>query len=161
MRRTDHSTSQSLRELHRGENSKFITAQIDAISEEDAQDAVTYLRASEHKIERLDMVVANAGYGSVYGNLSQVNPQEVRDLLEVNALGPLRLFQAVRPLLQAGNEPRFVLIGTPIASLIEMKNPEADFPMFAYGASKALAHYLARKVHHEEPGLIAFVVDPG
>lgn len=107
------------------------------------------------------MVIANAGYGTVYGDLSQVKPQEVQDLVNINAVGPLRLFQAVRPLLRAGKEPRFVLIGTPIASLTEMKNPEADFPMFAYGASKAAAHYLTRKIHYEEPGLIAFVVDPG
>lgn len=38
---------------------------------------------------------------------------------------------------------------------------DSPFPMFAYGASKAPAHYLTRKIHCESPGLIAFVVDPG
>lgn len=161
VRSPDHPTSQSLSELPCAEGSKLIIVQVDAVSDTDAQKAVTYLRTSEHKIETLDVVVANAGACPVYGDLSQVKPQEVRDLVDINAIGPLRLFQAVRPLLQAGNQPRFVLIGTPIASLTEMKNPEADFPMFAYGASKVAAHYLTRKAHYEEPGLTAFVIDPG
>jgi norsolorinic acid ketoreductase len=73
--------------------------------------------------------------------------------------GPLRLFQATRTLLEKGKNPRFVLIGTPIASISAME--KSPFPMFAYGASKAVAHYLTRKIHCESPGLTAFVVDPG
>ena len=34
-------------------------------------------------------------------------------------------------------------------------------PMGAYGVSKTAAHYLVRKIHFENEGLIAFAVDPG
>lgn len=34
-------------------------------------------------------------------------------------------------------------------------------PMSAYGVSKAAAHYLVRKIHFENEGLIAFALDPG
>ncbi|KAI1082069.1 hypothetical protein F5B20DRAFT_578840 [Whalleya microplaca] len=131
---------------------------VDSVSDTDAQDAVKLIR-DVHGIDKLDIVVANAGYGTVYGDLSQVKPHEVRDLFDINTIGPLRLFQAIRPLLEAGSRPRFVLIGTPIASIGAMEN--SPFPMFAYGASKAAAHYLTRKVHCVSPGVIAFVVDPG
>ena len=34
-------------------------------------------------------------------------------------------------------------------------------PMNAYGASKAAAYYLVRKMYFENEGLIAFAIDPG
>ncbi|KAI1409259.1 hypothetical protein F5Y13DRAFT_182156 [Hypoxylon sp. FL1857] len=157
VRRPEHPTSQSLSNLPCGESSKLIIVKIDSVSDTDAQDAAKVIQA-EHGINKLDIVVANAGYGTVFGDLSQVKPQEVRDLVDVNAIGPLRLFQAVRPLLEAGNRPRFALIGSPIASISAMEN--APWPMFAYGVSKTGAHYLTRKIH-SETGLVAFVIDPG
>ncbi|KAK8006594.1 NAD(P)-binding protein [Apiospora marii] len=158
VRQTDDATTQLLSELPRGSGSKLIIVKIDSLSDLDAQNAVELLQ-TKHGIQKLDIVVANAGYGTVYGDLSQVQAGELRDLFDVNAVGPLRLFQAVRPLLEAGNRSRFVLIGTPIASISAME--KAPFPMIAYGASKAAAHYLTRKMHCESPRLTAFVVDPG
>ncbi|KAI1775578.1 hypothetical protein F4818DRAFT_382255 [Hypoxylon cercidicola] len=148
----------SITELPIAADSKLVIVKIDSRSDTDAQDAVKLIQA-EHGIDRLDVVVANAGYGTVYGDLSQVKPHEVLNLVDINAIGPLRLFQAVRPLLEAGRRPRFVLIGTPIASIGAME--DSPFPMFAYGASKTAAHYLTRKIHCESSGLTAFVVDPG
>jgi norsolorinic acid ketoreductase len=71
----------------------------------------------------------------------------------------MRLFQAVRSLLEESDSGKFVLIGTPIASIGAME--KAPWPMFSYGASKVVAHYLTRKIHCESPKLTAFVVDPG
>lgn len=34
-------------------------------------------------------------------------------------------------------------------------------PFGAYGASKAMAHYLVRKIHSEHENLTAFAADPG
>lgn len=153
------STSRSLSELKQGEGAKLITVKIESTSDTDAQEAVELLK-TQHGIDKLDIVVANAGYGTVYGDLSQVKPSEAKELFDINALGPLRLFQAVRPLLEASeSNPRFVLIGSPIASIAEME--KAPWPMFAYGMSKTPAHWLTRKVHVESPKLTAFVVDPG
>ncbi|KAI8950685.1 hypothetical protein F4801DRAFT_548026 [Xylaria longipes] len=153
-----HATSQSLSQLSRGTGSQLIIVKIDSTLESDAQDAVKLIQ-SKNNIVRLDIVIANAGYGTVYGDLSQVKPDDVRRTVEVNVIGPLCLFQAVRPLLEAGERPRFVLMGTPIASIAAMEN--SPWPMAAYGMSKAAAHYLTRKVHCESPGITAFVIDPG
>lgn len=38
---------------------------------------------------------------------------------------------------------------------------ERPFPAYAYGASKALAHYTARKIHFTHENIISFALDPG
>lgn len=86
VRHPKHPTSQSLSELPRGEGSKLITVKIDSVSDTDAQDAVKLIQ-TEHGIDKLDVVAANAGHGTVYGDLSQVKPHEVRDLVDINTIG--------------------------------------------------------------------------
>ena len=83
----------------------------------------------------------------------------VRAHVETNAYGPLLLFQAVQPLLEKAKQPKFVALGSPIGSVggMEMR----PFPMTAYGVSKAMLHYIMRKIHFENEGLISFPVDPG
>ncbi|KAH9993466.1 hypothetical protein F4779DRAFT_623499 [Xylariaceae sp. FL0662B] len=144
VRRPEHSTSQSLSELPRGKSSKLITVKSDSVLDTDAHDAIKLLQ-TEHGIDKLTIVIANAGHGTVYGDLSQAPYVSLK--------------LSVRPLLEAGERPRFVLMGSPIASIGAMEN--SPYPTFAYGASKAAAHYLTRKVHCESPGVIAFVIDPG
>lgn len=86
VRQTDDATAQSLSELPRGSGSKLITVKIDSVSDTDAQNAVELLR-TKHGIQKLDIVVANAGYSTVYGDLSQVQAGELRELFDINAVG--------------------------------------------------------------------------
>ena len=79
-------TTQSLSELPRGPGSELIAVKIDSLSDSDAQKAVELIR-TKHGIQKLDIVVANAGYGTVYGDMSQVRPGELRDLFDINAVG--------------------------------------------------------------------------
>lgn len=78
-------------------------------------------------------------------------------------LGPLTLFQAMLPLLNASPAPKFCLIGSSVGSVGGME--KYPYPMPAYGMSKAMAHYLARKIHFEHGGergkLVAWAVYPG
>ncbi|KAF2470840.1 NAD(P)-binding protein [Lindgomyces ingoldianus] len=150
--------SLSLTDLPCADSSRLIVVKIDSASDTDAADAARTL-STRYGIDKIDVVVANAGSGNVYGDLSAVNPGEVKDLIDVNGVGPLRLFQAVRGFLEKSEAGKFVLIGTPIASIGAME--KAPWPMFAYGASKVVAHYLTRKIHWESQTLTAFVVDPG
>jgi norsolorinic acid ketoreductase len=90
VRNPDNDTSLSLADLERGTHSKLITVKIESRSESDAASAMKLLQ-SEHGIEALDVVVANAGYGSVYGDLSAVQPQEVHDMVDINAMGKFLL----------------------------------------------------------------------
>lgn len=81
-----HATSQSLLQLPCGPGSRLVIIKIDSEVESDAQDALKLIQ-SEHGIARLDIVIANAGYGTVYGDLSQAKPDDIRRTIEVNAIG--------------------------------------------------------------------------
>ncbi|KAI0883034.1 NAD(P)-binding protein [Annulohypoxylon maeteangense] len=144
-----------------GRGSRLIIVKIDSTSDADARDAVAYLGSSEN-ISHLDIVVANAGLSIAIGPLIKVKPGQLAELIDVNSLGPLRLAQATLPLLaNAPARPRFVLLGSMQGSTGGME--KYPLPMGAYGASKAAAHFLVRKLHFElaEEGICVFAVDPG
>jgi norsolorinic acid ketoreductase len=76
----------SLQDVSRAETTKLIVVKIDAISETDATDAAREL-SSTCGINNVDVVIANGGYGTVYGDLSTVKPTQVKELVDVNGIG--------------------------------------------------------------------------
>lgn len=149
----------ALTAVHRDPSSTLIIVKIDNNSATDAKAAAEFLQ-SEHNISKLDTVIANAAVqNNVFDKLADVDPAHVQEHISVNAIGSLVLFQAVLPLLQKASQPKFVLLGSPMGSIGGMEN--RPFSMSAYGVSKAAAHYLVRKIHFENEGLIAFAIDPG
>lgn len=110
-------------------------------------------------MSQLDVVIANAGIAYDLNPLAAVPMKAFKDHVETNAYGPLLLFQAVKPLLEKAKQPKFVVLGSPLGSIGGME--QRPFPMGAYGASKAMLHYLMRKIHFENENLISFPVDPG
>ena len=46
-----------------------------------------------------------------------------------------------------------------IASITDME--QLPIKSTAYGMSKAAVNYMVRKLHFENPGLVAFVISPG
>ena len=64
------------------------------------------------------------------------------------------------PLLQKSRHgAKFVGIGSPLGSIGGME--QRPYPCAAYGASKAVLHWLVRKVHFENKDIVSFVLDPG
>ena len=147
-----------LHNLSAGHGSKVIVVKIDSSSESDAATAIKELQ-SVHNVDRLDVVIANAGIAEHLKLVAEQTIAEVQEHIAVNALGPFLLFQAVYPLLKRSAEPKFVVLGSPMGSIGGMET--RPYPSLAYGASKAMAHYLTRKIHFENEWLTAFVVDPG
>lgn len=86
--------------------------------------------------------------------------QAMRDDFEVNTLGPIKLFQAMHPLLAASQAPKFVLISSSLGAISEM---EGAIPTLSYGVSKAGANYAVRKIHfeHEYENIVSFALHPG
>ncbi|KAI6807953.1 hypothetical protein KC367_g5642 [Hortaea werneckii] len=140
-------------------NSYLIPITIDCLSDQSPHDAVHELQ-QDYNIDRLDVIIANAGIEKWFGPIGQAPLDELRDHFEVNSVAPVALFQATLPLLQRSRHPpKFIPISSRLGSMTEIekvKNPAA-----VYGASKAMLNYLTCRMHFENPELIAFPMSPG
>ena len=151
------STATALKKLPTGEGSSLIIVKIDSISETDPTTAIEDIRSQG--VTAVDIVVANAGISQVFPQVHEVELSDLLEHLQVNLFGVILLFKAVRPLLLAAKQPKFVTLGTSAASLTEMET--RNFPNSVYGTSKAALNYITLKTHFENPTLTAFPLDPG
>lgn len=143
--------------------SKLIVVKLDSQIESDAADAVSQLQ-KDHGISSIDVVIANAGISHSGGPVVQTTAEGLRDHFNTNTIGPVLLFQAVRPLLKAsrGGNPLFIAISSIIGSIGAQDALAAISPVFSpYGASKTALNWLVRRIHLEEPWLTSFVIHPG
>jgi len=147
-----------LHKLTVGEGSKLIVVKIDSVLENDAESAVRLLE-TDHNISKLDVVIANSGIAKHIGSVMETPIAEMRDHFEVNAVGPLTLFQATWPLLNHALRPKFVVISSHAGSIGDMEHE--PFEMLAYGVSKTAINFIARRIHLSYPSLIAFPIHPG
>jgi norsolorinic acid ketoreductase len=139
----------------------LVIISLDIASETSVNDAIKTLK-SEHSITSLSIVIANAGISAFYGTVVQTPVQSAIDHYNINAIGVLVLFQAVYPLLVAlpnGVLPKFITVSSTVGSIADME----QWPINAtpYGMSKAALNYLTKKIHIENPNLIAFPIHPG
>ncbi|KAI4242029.1 MAG: hypothetical protein L6R40_004256 [Gallowayella cf. fulva] len=157
VRDPNHPTSQKLSSVSKDPSSKIIVVKIDNKSETDPAAAVKSIQSQG--IDKLDLVIANAGICNDWKPVATVDPEVFKEHVVVNGFAPLFLFQAVLPLLQKSESPKFVGIGSPMGSVGGMDL--RPYPMTAYGSSKAIFHWIIRKVHFEHPEIVSLVVDPG
>lgn len=143
--------------------SKLIIVKLDSQSETDAKEMVSQL-ALEHGITSLDFVISNAGIAHSGATIAETLSDVLRDHFNTNTIGPVLLFQAVKPLLQASRngKPVFVAISSVIGSM-GFQEAFVGFPskFSPYGASKAALNWVVRRIHFEEPWLTAYVTHPG
>ena len=144
--------------MRTGTNSKLFTIQLEILNETSVYEAITLL-GTRHNIEKIDVVLVSAGISNYYGPATSTPLKEVREHYEVNVIGALTIFQATWPLLKDADMPIFVVLSTGGASIGDMET--LPLPITAYGASKAAINYMVRKIHFENPWLIAFPLSPG
>jgi norsolorinic acid ketoreductase len=154
----ESASSKALSSLPTGKGSKIIVVKLDANREEDAQEAVEELKAT-HGINHIDIVIANAGIGEFVGPTMSTPVSAFQNHFNVNTIGTLTLFQATNSLLEKSASPKFVYISTVLSSIADME--KWALPAVAYGASKAAANYIIRKIHIEHPELNIFSIHPG
>jgi norsolorinic acid ketoreductase len=147
-----------LHDLPHGEDSKEILLKIDSASETDVLAAVNIL-TSEHGITKLDIVIANAGISNYFGKALITPVEQMLEHFKINSLAPLLLFQATAPLLNAAINAKFVTVTSGAGSISGMDKLQVENT--AYGASKAALNFITRKIHFENPNLIAFPINPG
>ncbi|KAF2825875.1 short-chain dehydrogenase [Ophiobolus disseminans] len=153
----------ALGSLPKGSGSKLILVKLDSASESDPKEAIAQLQ-SEHGITSLDIVIANAGIGHSGTTIANTTVEALRDHINVNTIGPILLFQAVKPLLQASKSgnPIFLAISTAIGSMGIQEHLAFLPPKFSpYGLSKAALNWAVRRIHFDEPWLTAYVTHPG
>lgn len=158
LRDPTNNSSKELQNLPCGPNSEVILVKIDSTSQTDAKTAVGILQ-SEHKITKVDVVIANAGISSYFGKAAITPAEEMSNHFAVNTVAPLLLFQATASLLNAASKPKFVVLSSGAGSLSQVENLPVENT--AYGASKAAVNFVTRRIHYENPNLIAFPINPG
>jgi NAD(P)-dependent dehydrogenase (short-subunit alcohol dehydrogenase family) len=124
-------------------------------------DALEAKKTVERIAGKLDVVIANAGIANHWKNTLDVDTDALVQHFQVNAVGPVILFQALYPLLLKGNTRKFVTVST-LGGSVTMA---ADLPLpgTVYGSSKAALNYLTRSIHkeHINEGFIVFPIHPG
>ncbi|KAK5053914.1 hypothetical protein LTR84_001876 [Exophiala bonariae] len=159
LRDINGTSAKTLQDLPHGSDSKVITVQIDSASTTDAATAISTLK-SQHSITHLDVVIANAGVSKYFGPARATPAAEMTEHFAINTVAPLLLFQATATLLDAApGTPKFVVLSSGAGSLGMVE----DLPVenTAYGASKAAANFVTRRIHYENPRLVAFPINPG
>ncbi|KAB8254370.1 hypothetical protein BDV32DRAFT_16194 [Aspergillus pseudonomiae] len=158
IRNVSEENTKELRSLPKGSGSQLILVPLSLDIPSSAAEAIAEIQ-TQHHIEHIDIVLANAGICNHWGPVVDMTDEDVLSHFEVNTLGPLRLFRAIAPLLLNASQPKFVYTSTLLASLDEIERIPSMAT--AYGMSKVAGNYLVRKIEAENPKLIALLVDPG
>lgn len=109
-RNPEHPTSKALFNLPVGSGTSLVVVKLDATVETDSIAAVKELQAQG--IERLDVVIANAGISYTWPKVSDLKMADLQAHIDVNVYGTVRLYQATLPLLQKSAEAKFAYIGS-------------------------------------------------
>jgi len=72
---------------------------------------------TKYGISHLDVLIANAAIGDDYSTTATLKLDVLKNAVAVNAYAPLLLLQAALPLLEKAKTPKFISIGTPMASI--------------------------------------------
>ena len=121
--------------------------------------------STQENTEALDVLINNAGVyphagsGDDHQRLGQLTHDDAMETMQVNAIGPLLVSQALLPLLRAGHKGRILSISSGQGSLTW----KATGDPYHYSASKAALNMYMRSLAAEigHMGLISVLVDPG
>jgi NAD(P)-dependent dehydrogenase (short-subunit alcohol dehydrogenase family) len=120
------------------------------------------LRVIEEHEGRLDVLVNNAGIGSV--GIDGLTGESVLAVFNTNAVGVVRVTQAALPLLRKSDNPVVVNISSALGSFWAVTNPErheSHNPFVVYGATKAAVSMLTVQYAKAVPEIKFNAVEPG
>lgn len=154
-----HPTVMSLESLPAGDGSKIVVLILDVTK--GFESLGPSLEAAG--ITSLNVIISNAGNSTSHTSIHDTTPQQLRDDFEINALGPFQLFQACWPLLARGqiDNRKFVLITSSVGSIAGLE--QENMPGVSYGASKAAANWISKKLSVElkGEGIKVGIIHPG
>ncbi|KAI0812199.1 NAD(P)-binding protein [Xylaria sp. FL0064] len=125
--------------------SSLMLVKIESMNPEDPERVLQEMMAAG--VDRLDIVISNAGGSPVPPSpLESISAEELLSVYHTNAIGPLRLFQVFRSLLQKSKTPKWIWqssIGGSISSMAQT----ASWIAPSYGASRAASNWIASSVN--------------
>lgn len=141
--------------------SRLILVPIEATNPADYANAVTTLTTA-HSLTNLDIVVANAGITGALTPVATIPIPDLQNVLAVNTVGPILLFQAVLPLLLKSptGHPKWISLST-ISGSIGALDETAGFPTVSYGLSKAALNFVTKSIHLQHKEIVSVAVHPG
>lgn len=138
---------------------------LDVTSADSVAKAVAHLGAQAGV---LDVLINNAGIsvGSPPPGVTEESIDDVRAMFEVNTIGPLRVTQALLPLLRRSKAPRIVMMSSGLGSIsntTDMASQIWNVGAAGYSASKAALNMLTVKLAKAllADGIKVNAADPG
>ena len=126
-----------------------------------AADATAVAQRIEELAGGLDVLVPNAAHFPFeeFRPVKDTKPDVLSEHIQINAIGPILLFQALYPLMLKRQMRKFI----PISSAAGSISRAMAISLTSYGASKATLNFLTKKIaqEHAEEGFIAFPLHPG
>ncbi|KAI1360509.1 NAD(P)-binding protein [Xylaria arbuscula] len=156
---TASSQAEELHSFPAAAGSKLLLVNIESTSPTDAAAAIQTIR--DAGVDHLDLVIANAGGSPLPTTpIESVDAQEMTTVYQVNAVGPLMLFQACRPLLQKAACPKWISVSTGGGS-ITLMGTIRSWDGSSYAAAKAALNWITRAIHFSQEWIIAAAFNPG
>ena len=134
---------------------------LDTASDESVAAAAEMVQA---RAGRLDVLVNNAGIGGPGTPPDDTRAADLRDVFEVNVLGPIRVTHAFLPLLRASDHPRIVMVSSGMGSFAVANDPKWSglvAPTLGYPASKAALNMVTNQYARALGDIRINAVDPG
>ncbi|MFI7708476.1 SDR family NAD(P)-dependent oxidoreductase [Nonomuraea sp. NPDC049480] len=144
-----------------GEGLEVEFVELDVTSDESVAAAV---KAVAERVDRLDVLVNNAGVGGPLLDPADMDADALRALYEVNVFGQVRVTHAFLPLLRRSQQPRIVMVSSALASLThagDPSRPEHGFLSLDYASSKAALNMIVSQYARALPGFKVNAADPG
>jgi norsolorinic acid ketoreductase len=153
-------SAESLKALPASSTSRLVIIEVDVASADTIRRGIGSLN-TEHGIDSLDVVLANAGIAAVSPSLMEAGAGNIQPFIDVNAYGQLNLFKAVAPMLrhsESGTRGKFMYMSSAMGSIGSMYNIAS---LSAYGASKALGNFIFKWLSAEQQDIIIWAQHPG
>lgn len=143
----DNASPAELQSSPKGEGSELLLVKIESSTPTDAVNAVKEMKAAG--IDHIDVLIANAAISPPIEPIETVDLGVVAGTFQVNALGPLALYQACYSLLEKSKNAKFMPISSGAGTIGGMEQ-RRTFIAPSYCISKAALNWITLYVHRPQ-----------
>jgi len=148
--------AKELRALADAHPGRLSVLTLDVSNDEGVGGFATQLRAKG--IDRVDVLINNAGiYIDGDQTIENLETETLMETLNTNSVGPMRVTQALLPLLRESKQARIATISSLMGSIADNSGGGS----YAYRMSKAAVNMFVKTFAIEERDMIALTLHPG